>query len=532
MKLKEFLLLAGLFFLCISQVTAQISPGDLSNAHAYLEGVNNCTKCHDVGNKVTRAKCLACHQIIKTNIQAKKGYHASAEVTGKECVVCHNEHHGKTFQIIRFDKKTFNHNKTGFELKGVHARKDCNSCHKVDFIKDTRLKTKPSTFMGLNQACLNCHEDFHKGSMSRKCNTCHTFESFKKGTVFNHNSTRFPLLGKHKTVNCDKCHITEMINGKPVQKFRGLEFSNCTACHKDIHENKFGQNCRKCHNEESFRIVKGMKTFDHDKTDFKLIGKHAFLACKSCHKTSLTAPVKHDHCTSCHTDYHKGDFAKNGISPDCNQCHSNNGFTPSQYTVENHNLTKFPLEGAHLATSCKACHQKQGKWSFRNMGSNCIDCHTNVHKGFIQDKYIVNNNCSACHKVSGWKNITFDHNKTNFKLDGSHARQQYCSECHYTLNEKGVRVQQFKGLSTDCASCHKNNHVGQFDVNGKTDCTKCHETTTNWTKTKFDHNTSRFKLEGAHAQVKCNECHKEKTDEKGKYIQYKFKGIECSNCHS
>jgi len=93
-------------FLCIFQVTAQISPGALSNTHAYLEGVSNCTKCHDVGNKVTRQKCLTCHQIIKTNILARKGYHASPEVSGKECVVCHNEHHGRNFQIIRFDRKT------------------------------------------------------------------------------------------------------------------------------------------------------------------------------------------------------------------------------------------------------------------------------------------------------------------------------------------------------------------------------------------------------------------------------------------
>jgi len=127
MKLKELLLILGFFFLCIFQVTAQISPGDLSNAHAYLEGVSNCTKCHDVGNKVTREKCLACHQIIKTNIQARKGYHASPEVTGKECVVCHNEHHGRNFQIIRFDKRNFVHSKTGFELKGAHARQDCKA---------------------------------------------------------------------------------------------------------------------------------------------------------------------------------------------------------------------------------------------------------------------------------------------------------------------------------------------------------------------------------------------------------------------
>ena len=530
MKLKELQFVLGFFFLCIFQVTAQISPGELSNAHAYLEGVSNCTKCHDVGNKVTRQKCLACHQIIKTNILARKGYHASQEVSGKECVVCHNEHHGRNFQIIRFDRKNFIHSKTGFELKGVHARQDCKACHKPAFIQDARLKTKASTFMGLNQACLTCHADYHQGRMSPKCNNCHSFESFKNATGFDHSTTRFPLLGSHKNVACEKCHKTEIINGKPKQKFKGLVFSNCTACHKDVHDNKFGQNCKKCHSEESFHAVKGMKSFDHDKTDFKLIGKHRLLACKSCHKTTLTAPIRHNHCSNCHADYHNKDFEKNGISPDCNQCHNNDGFTPSAYTIEKHSLTKFPLEGAHLATPCMACHKIQGKWAFKNMGSKCVDCHTNIHKGFIQDKYIANNNCKICHVVTSWKKVSFDHNQTKFKLDGAHAKLA-CEDCHYVKNEKGVRVQTFTGLSTECESCHKNTHVGQFDVNGKTVCTTCH-TTDEWVKTKFDHNTSRFKLDGAHATAKCNECHKQVTDEKGKYVQYKFKSIECSNCHS
>jgi len=530
MKLKELLFIFGIFFLSTQYATAQISPGELSNTHAYLEGVSNCTKCHTVGNKVTREKCLTCHQIIKTNILARKGYHASKEVTGKQCVACHNEHHGRNFQIIRFDRKTFIHSKTGFVLKGAHARQDCKNCHKSEFITDARLKKKASTFMGLNQRCLTCHEDYHRGKMSSKCTNCHNFESFKKVTGFDHNTTRFPLLGSHRTVACEKCHKTEIVNGKPRQKFRGVEFANCTACHRDVHDNKFGQNCKKCHSEESFHAVKGMKTFDHDKTDFKLVGKHDLLACKACHKKSLTAPIRHDHCTSCHADYHHGEFAKKGISPDCNQCHNNNGFTPSAYTIEKHNLTKFKLEGAHLATPCMACHKKQGKWTFSNMGSRCIDCHKNIHKGFMQDKFIANDNCKLCHEVSSWKKVTFDHSKTKFKLDGAHAKI-LCSECHYAKNDKGIRVQKFTGLSVECASCHKNSHVGQFDVNGKTDCVKCH-TSESWVKTKFDHNTSRFKLDGAHATVECKECHKEVTDEKGKYIQYKYKSIECAVCHS
>ena len=530
MRYKRILPLLTLFILLGQIMSAQISPGDLSRAHASLEGVSNCTKCHEVGNKVTRKKCLDCHKEIKANIDAKKGYHASAEVAGKECSSCHNEHHGRNFQIIRLDKQKFNHALTGFPLKGEHAKLACNECHRAKFIKDPTLKKRASTYLGLSPECLSCHADYHQGQLSSKCTDCHGFDTFKKTTGFDHSKTRFPLLGQHKKVACIQCHKIEIINGKPTQKFRGVAFANCTDCHKDVHKNKFGQNCKLCHTEESFHYNKGMIAFNHDKTNFKLLGKHKQVDCKSCHKNSMIAPLKHDQCKDCHADYHNKDFEKNGISPDCNQCHTNDGFTPSTFTVEKHSLTKFPLEGAHLATPCMACHKKQEKWSFRNMGHNCVDCHKNVHKGFMEDKYIANNNCTGCHNTTSWKTITFDHSQTKFKLEGAHAKLQ-CIECHYKKNKAGVRIQQFAGLSTECSSCHKNPHVGQFEVNGKTDCTRCH-TFENWKDTKFDHNTSRFKLEGAHAQAKCNDCHKKVIDEKGKYRQYKFKSIECSTCHS
>jgi hydrogenase maturation factor HypF (carbamoyltransferase family) len=92
----------------------------------------------------------------------------------------------------------------------------------------------------------------------------------------------------------------------------------------------------------------------------------------------------------------------------------------------------------------------------------------------------------------------------------------------------------FDHAKSNCYSCHLDIHkptVGQFDINGKTDCSRCHGTDF-WKTVNFDHNSSRFKLDGSHAIVECNECHKEVIDEKGKYIHYKFKNIECASCHS
>jgi hypothetical protein len=92
-----------------SMVVAQLSPGDLTTAHAALEGMSNCTQCHDLGNKVTNAKCLECHKEIKSLITKKRGYHASSVVKAQDCFACHSEHHGRKFEMVRFDEKAFDH---------------------------------------------------------------------------------------------------------------------------------------------------------------------------------------------------------------------------------------------------------------------------------------------------------------------------------------------------------------------------------------------------------------------------------------
>ncbi len=117
------------------------------------------------------------------------------------------------------------------------------------------LNRKRKLISGLKSDCLSCHEDYHQQTLSSSCLNCHNPESFKPAAKFNHNSARFQLNGKHKTVDCLKCHKKEIINGKTFQEFRGVLFNNCTSCHKDPHQNQFGQNCRQCHTEESFNTV-------------------------------------------------------------------------------------------------------------------------------------------------------------------------------------------------------------------------------------------------------------------------------------
>jgi hypothetical protein len=511
-------------------ITAQISPGPLASVHSQLEGMSNCTKCHTLGNKVTNDKCLACHTELSSRVFQNKGYHASGEVKGKQCVVCHSDHHGLTFQIVRFDKSRFNHDLTGFQLLGAHAGKECKTCHKSEFISSGSIRSKKFTYLGLTTTCVPCHADYHQQTLASTCTDCHTYDAFKPAPKFDHSKALFHLTGSHQTVPCIKCHPVTTKNNAQFQQFKGILFKSCTNCHTDPHKNQFGPDCRQCHNDLSFHTIKGISNFDHSKTAFRLEDKHRVVPCASCHKTNLTDPLKHDRCTDCHADYHNSQFMQQGVVEDCADCHSTKGYNLTSYTIERHTLSKFPLQGSHLATPCIACHKKQDTlWNFRNIGLKCIDCHPNVHENFLSPKYYQEAGCQSCHNPDTWSGITFDHSVTGFILSGPHATLT-CRDCHFRTDSTGHAVQRFANLSGTCTDCHADIHFRQFEQGGSTNCLRCHRPD-RWKIDKFDHNTTAFKLDGKHINVPCDKCHKRITAGQNTFVLYKIKDFRCESCH-
>ena len=85
---------------------AQLSPGDLARPHAQLEGLKNCTKCHETGEQITGKNCLSCHTLLSERIDAGKGLHAGPD--HKDCVRCHSDHHGREFEIVFWKEGPYN----------------------------------------------------------------------------------------------------------------------------------------------------------------------------------------------------------------------------------------------------------------------------------------------------------------------------------------------------------------------------------------------------------------------------------------
>lgn len=291
-------ILYSLFLCCLlsGRVEAQLSPGDLANAHKDLEGMAKCTQCHDLGNKVSNGKCLSCRQEIKTRIDRNKGFHISRDVKGKECAKCHSDHHGRNFDMVRFDEKTFDHNLAGYELTGRHKsgwsskgqKIDCRSCHKPDLIAEPELKKKK----------LSSDWDMNALIVTKMCTRRPLAATVQNVTLPMNlnplpNSTtinQIALRGRHKTVACIDCHLKETKNGEPYQRFSGIVFKNCNSCHKDAHNNNLGPNCKECHTETAFTDRDGLSKFNHNNTLFALKGKHKQVNCKECHQLLARLP--------------------------------------------------------------------------------------------------------------------------------------------------------------------------------------------------------------------------------------------------
>lgn len=519
----------------------QISAGPLSRVHENLEGISNCVQCHESGREISGAKCLACHTEIKAQIDARKGFHFSNAAAS--CITCHKEHLGRDARITRFDEKQFDHTKTGFMLDGKHAPLSCEQCHAEKNIKSSEVRKilaehPHKTFLGLDQRCNSCHPDRHRGTLSLDCQSCHTTNAWSPASVFDHAKAKYPLLWKHRPVDCAKCHegMGKKGTDQPVL-FSTKDFADCRSCHTSPHGSRFAdKTCSSCHTPEGWNVV---VSFNHTRTRFPLTGKHADVPCAKCHARSATnksnvvsfATKEFVDCRPCHTSPHGPGMARQ----QCKSCHDPGSWKMQTNVQFDHTLTKFSLEGRHASIKCEQCHKPLPKAAYldryRIKFGTCVSCHADYHGGQFGDRH--SNDCAACHTLRSFKPSTFDlakHAETKLPLTGGHGAVP-CRECHGAAVRGGKATISYRGIDAECQGCHKDVHGKQFEQNGQTLCRTCH-TPNNWRSLAFNHETmSTFPLTGAHRRVPCVACHK--TEQVGGQVVVRYRPLSslCESCH-
>jgi len=550
-------LLTGIFLQHGAPAWAQISPGPLARAHQSLEGTTHCGACHKLGAGETQFKCLECHTEISQRIATRRGYHAAVAKPGgtsRDCVACHSDHNGQDFPLIYWEpsEKAFDHSKTGYLLEGKHAGLSCRQCHNAKNIPDferASLKTADlsRTFLGLSRDCGSCHTDPHRGQLGKACEKCHDSIDWKRTLPFDHARTRFPLTGAHARVACQKCHKPESADPKVLQ-YVGLSFAQCADCHYDPHKGAFKAACESCHTTASWKRVSTTEVrarFDHSRTRYPLLGRHAEARCTDCHTGGdFKRPVAYEKCGDCHRpDPHRGQFAARKGGGDCAVCHTVEGFKPARFGLKEHAATAYPLEARHASVPCAKCHIPAGKETiYKVKFAQCTDCHNDIHQGQFAGPP-VNIRCETCHTLKGFKPSSFTlarHQKTRFSLSGGHVAVP-CMDCHEAQKSPGsTAAVPYRFADRSCTKCHFDPHKGEFATrmgvvrtDGSTlGCEACHSTKAWSDTTRFDHATTDFVLTGTHRATACIDCHKPPNLELTmKNVVFKSAPKHCEGCH-
>ncbi len=374
-------------------------------------------------------------------------------------IPCENCHTQSAWKPIR-SKPEFDHNKTRFPLRGLHEGVACVQCH------------KSLVFTNVGTKCADCHSDIHRGQFGLNCERCHTVKGWQINlrTIPGHEN-RFPLVAAHASLVCDDCH-----KGAAVSQFQGLSTA-CISCHaRDFTQvafpnhqaANFPTDCQACHTMDSWRWA----AFDHLKfTGYALTGMHATLDCQACH---VNGNISSSSCVSCHLKDYNGTNNPNhpaaGIPQQCEICHTTSGWVPATF---NHNLTGFPLTGAHVKVPCNNCHIGG---VFAGTPTDCYSCHKKDYQSTTNPNHVAAGfptTCQLCHNTTAWTGATFNH--TWFPVP--HFTAQLCSDCHTNPSNYAVFVctnchtqaqtaQQHDGVqgyvwnSANCYSCHPSGRAG------------------------------------------------------------------------
>jgi hypothetical protein len=205
------------------------------------------------------------------------------------------------------------------------------------------------------------------------------------------------------------------------------------------------------------------------------------------------------------------------LSVACDQCHATDSWKVLQAGMKfKHAQTGFPLQGRHVQVECRQCH---ATLKFSAAKDRCGSCHMDVHRNELGAM------CERCHSTESWlvPDMPQRHITTRFALLGAHRLAQ-CRACH-TNEQKHTYV----GAPIECVSCHRTDYdatvAPPHRTSGiNTNCETCHSVSSPTWGRGFDHATTGFPLQGAHAAVACSQCHQNNV--------YKGLSHDCYGCHA
>ncbi len=423
---------------------------------------------------------------------------------GPISIPCQNCHSYTSWKPIRSNPE-FNHDQTGYPLRGMHAKVACTQCH------------SNLVFKKVGTQCSDCHADIHRRQFGSNCASCHTVKGWHVSiSQIRDHQNRFPLVGAHALLQCEDCH-----KNAAVGQFAGLSTA-CISCHqKDFQTPVFNHvsagfptSCESCHTMDTWLNAK----FDHLKyTGYALTGMHATLLCTDCHINNVYKGTPAD-CYSCHKADFNGTTNPNHLAAsfptNCSLCHTTAGWSPATFD----HSSVFPLTGAHATVPCLQCHTNN---NYTTLPTSCYGCHQADWNGTTSPNHVsagFPTTCETCHTTASWLGAKFDHS-TFFPLTGAHATVP-CLQCHTNNN--------YTTLPTNCYGCHQSDWNGTTNPSHTaaafpTTCETCH-TTTNWTNITFNHAVyANYPLTGVHATLTCVQCHTNNN--------YSNTPTACYSCH-
>ena len=463
-----------------------------------------CRLCHtSLEFKKAETDCNACHADIHNH------------TVGQDCGQCHNTSSWIVTNIMEV------HQTTRFPLTGAHAVADCYDCHKSASL----LRFDP---MGVD--CYDCHRPDYTATQnpnhlaagfSTVCTDCHNMNATDWGSQgFNHDF--FPLTQGHNIQDCAQCHQ----NGDYTNTS-----AECAACHTEDYNGTtnpshiagdFPMQCEECHTTHPGWSPADFKS--HDTNWFPIYsGTHngTWQDCSECHTqpgnyTLFSCVACHEHNKADTDEEHKGVSGYSYNSSSCYACHPN-GRSDGAF---DHNLTNFPLTGAHRNAECLQCHAA----GYEGTSMECNSCH-NADYVASQDPPHLSlafpTECAECHTTNpGWEPATFAIHDNYYPLRGAHATvASDCKLCH----EKG-----YINTPSECFGCHAEDYAAttnpsHADAKFSTECQTCH-TESGWSPSSFNHD-DYYPLRGAHATIAsdCKQCHA---------AGYTNTPSECIGCHA